>query len=75
MLFQFDLFNYGLIDATYQENGNKCRFTLAKEPVSAFYPASFGFAKNGPYTKIINQLYLFLFDKIITNYNKKFMYI
>ena len=44
-----------LIDATYRENGKKCRVTIAKEPVSLFTPACMALGKDGPYTTAINE--------------------
>ena len=43
-------------DSTYRENGNQCRYTLAKEKVGSFTPFVFMLRKNGPYTQVINQL-------------------
>ena len=54
---QLNLFNYGIIDATYRENDKKCRLTLAKEPLGMFSPAVFLLAKNGPYTQAISEQY------------------
>ena len=55
LLVVFDLFTYGIIDALYRENGNKCKVTIGKEPISVFSPGVFGLAKNSPYTKTIDQ--------------------
>jgi hypothetical protein len=49
------MFNYGIIDSTYRENKMVCQLTLAKEPVAMFTPAVFVLAKNGPYSKAINE--------------------
>ena len=55
---QFNLFNYGLIDSTYRENNKQCRLTLGKTPYSMLSPVVYTLAKNGPYTKAINEQYL-----------------
>ena len=47
----------GLIDSIYRENGKKCGVTYAKQPVSQFMPVAMMFAKNGPYTRAINERY------------------
>ena len=55
MRVQLNMFNKFLIDAAFKANGNKCVITLAKNPVSMFLPTSNPLAKNGPYTKAINE--------------------
>ena len=47
--------NFGIIDATYRENGKKCRLTLARETVG--YPLFVAtlFAKDSPYTDTYNK--------------------
>ena len=54
-LIQIDMFSYGLINSAYKENGNKCKLTLAKEPISVFMPVVYGLTKNGPYTKAFDE--------------------
>jgi len=49
------MFNYGIIESNYRENNQKCQLTLAKEPIAMFTPAVFVLAKNGPYSKAINE--------------------
>lgn len=51
---QLDIIVYGIINAAYRKNGRKCRLTLAKEKIDT-YSISQALAKNGPYTKSINQ--------------------
>ena len=45
----------GVVVSTYRENGNKCRLTIAKKPVSSFIPIVQLLRKNSPYTKAISQ--------------------
>ena len=54
---QYNLYNKGLIDAAYKQNGKKCQLTLAKEPISVFLPTCNPLVKNGPYTTAINEQY------------------
>ena len=54
---QLNVYNSRLIYETFKENGNKCRMTFAKEPLSHFTPFSYLLTKNGPYTKAINEQY------------------
>ena len=54
-VYQQKLYLSVLIDLIYRENGNKCGVTYAKEPIQQFQPGSFWLAKNGPYTKAINE--------------------
>ena len=52
---QLDMVNFGIIDATYRENGKKCRLTLARETVG--YPLFVAtlFAKDSPYPDTYNK--------------------
>ena len=52
-----DLFNNYVIDATYKANGKKCKLTFAQETISYFSPMCYGFIKDGPYSKVLNELY------------------
>ena len=53
---QIDVINYGIIDATYKENGNKCRLTLAKHTVGQVKASvATALTKHSPYTNVINQ--------------------
>ena len=62
---QLDVFNYGIVDATYRENGKKCKLTLGRNPISFFAPVVFPMAKNGPYSKAISEAYMKLYKFIV----------
>ena len=44
-----------MVDATYRENDKKCVMTKAKVPLSVNSQVVMNLAKNGPYTKAINE--------------------
>ena len=52
---QIDVINYGIIDTTYKENGNKCRLTLAKKTVGQTSTVTTPLTKNSPYSNAFNQ--------------------
>ena len=52
---QISALTRGIVASTYRENGRKCRYTIAKEPVDPFIPIVQLLRKNSPYTQIINQ--------------------
>ena len=63
-----DLISFGIIDATYRENGRQCQLTLAKSAVNSVYYIAQMFTKKSPYIEAINQrfsLYTFFCLKII----------
>ena len=47
----------GLVASAYRDNGNKCRLTIAKQPVNSFVPIVKLFHKNSPYTKAFSEQY------------------
>ena len=46
---------FTIVDQLYRENGKKCVLTVMKQSVPFFSPVVFNLAKNGPYTKAIND--------------------
>ena len=54
-ILQIDAINYGIIDATYRENGKKCHSTLVKKDIGQIILIVSPLAKNSPYTKTIDQ--------------------
>ena len=66
---QYDNLNFPVMDATYKLAGKKCVATLAKKEVISFAPVVFAYAKNGPYSKALNeQLKILINLKKLTNY-------